>query len=76
LKDKNYRSVLKSISWRITGTIDTFVISYLITGKFTIAMSISGVEILTKFTLYYFHERVWNKINIGRGKVTEPDYEI
>ncbi|MDD4970427.1 MAG: DUF2061 domain-containing protein [Paludibacter sp.] len=76
MKDKNYRSVLKSISWRITGTIDTFVISYFITGKFTIAMSISGVEILTKFTLYYFHERLWNKINIGREKVTEPDYEI
>jgi uncharacterized membrane protein len=76
LKDKNYRSVLKSISWRITGTIDTFVISYLVTGKFAIAMSISGVEILTKFTLYYFHERLWNKINIGREKPLEPDYEI
>lgn len=76
MKDKSYRSLLKSISWRITGTIDTFVISYLITGKFTIAMSISGVEILTKFTLYYFHERLWNKINIGRVKEIEPDYEI
>ena len=76
MKDKNYRSLLKSISWRITGTIDTFVISYLITGKFTIAISISGVEILTKFTLYYFHERIWNKINIGREKPVENDYQI
>ena len=76
MKDKNYRSLLKSISWRITGTIDTFVISYLITGKFTLAISISGVEILTKFTLYYFHERVWNKINIGREKPVPIDYEI
>jgi len=76
LKDKNYRSILKSISWRITGTIDTFLISYFITGKFTIAMSISGVEILTKFTLYYFHERLWNKINIGREKEIQPEYEI
>ena len=76
MKDKNYRSILKSISWRITGTIDTFLISYFITGKFTIAMSISGVEILTKFTLYYFHERLWNKINIGREKEIQPEYEI
>ena len=76
MKDKNYRSILKSISWRITGTIDTFFISYLITGKFTIALSISGVEILTKFTLNYFHERVWNKINIGREKPVPIDYEI
>ena len=76
MKDKNYRSILKSISWRITGTIDTFLISYFITGKFTIAMSISGVEILTKFTLYYFHEMLWNKINIGREKEIQPEYEI
>jgi len=76
MQDKNYRSILKSISWRITGTIDTFLISYFITGKFTIAMSISGVEIFTKFTLYYFHERTWNKINIGREKEILPEYEI
>lgn len=76
MKEKNYRSLLKSISCRVTGTIDTFVISYLITGKFTVAVSISGVEILTKITLYYFHERIWNKINIGREKQTAPDYEI
>ena len=76
MKEKNYRSLLKSISWRITGTIDTFIISYIITGKLTLAFSISGVEVFTKITLYYFHERIWNKINIGREELTEPDYEI
>jgi len=75
MHDKNYRSLLKSISWRVTGTIDTFVISYLITGKIHLALSISGVEVLTKITLYYFHERIWNKINIGREKGA-PEYEI
>jgi uncharacterized membrane protein len=76
MREKNYRSLLKSISWRITGTIDTFVISFLITGKMTLALSISGVEIITKISLYYFHERVWNKISIGREKETPVDYEI
>ena len=76
MKDKNYRSLLKSISWRITGTIDTFVISFLITGKIAIALSISGVEIITKITLYYLHERVWNKTDIGRAKNDAPEYEI
>ncbi len=76
MKDKNYRSLLKSVSWRITGTIDTFIISYIITGKVSLAFSISGVEVFTKISLYYFHERIWNKIDIGREKPTEPDYEI
>ena len=66
MKEKNYRSLLKSISWRLTGTIDTFVISFLITGQVKTAISISGVEILTKITLYYFHERLWNRIKIGK----------
>ncbi|HRZ97047.1 MAG TPA: DUF2061 domain-containing protein [Paludibacter sp.] len=76
MKEKNYRSLVKSISWRVTGTIDTFVISFLITGKVTTAMSISGVEIITKVLLYYFHERVWNKINFGKIKETPNDYQI
>lgn len=66
--EKSYRSLIKSISWRITGTIDTFVISFLITGQIKFALSISGVEVITKIILYYLHERLWNKINIGRIK--------
>jgi uncharacterized membrane protein len=76
MKEKSYRSLLKSISWRITGTIDTFVISWLITGEITLALSISGVEILTKITLYYFHERLWNKIKLGKVEKDANDYQI
>lgn len=76
MKEKNYRSLLKSVSWRLTGTIDTFVISFLITGQVKTAISISGVEILTKITLYYFHERLWNKIKIGKVAETPNDYQI
>ncbi len=76
MKEKNYRSLVKSISWRVTGTIDTFVISYIITGKVATAVSISGVEIVTKILLYYFHERAWNKINFGKVKETANDYQI
>jgi uncharacterized membrane protein len=76
MKEKNYRSLLKSVSWRITGTIDTFIISYIITGKISLAFSISGVEIFTKISLYYFHERLWNKIKIGKIVETLIDYQI
>ncbi len=60
------RSLLKSISWRIIGTLDTIIISYLITGKLAFALSIGGIELVTKMILYVVHERVWNKINWGR----------
>jgi uncharacterized membrane protein len=60
------RSAIKAISWRIIGTIDTFVLSYFITHKTITAASIAGLEVLTKTILYYFHERSWNKIQWGR----------
>jgi uncharacterized membrane protein len=61
--DKPIKSIMKSISWRIVGTIDTMVISYFITGRVTIALSIGSVEVLTKTVLYYFHERLWAHIH-------------
>lgn len=60
------RSLLKAISWRVFGTIDTILIAWLIAGDISIAFSIGSVELITKFILYYFHERLWNVIKIGK----------
>ena len=60
------RSLLKAITWRLTGTADTFVIGFLVTGRVTIAGSIAATELLTKLALYYGHERVWSLIHWGR----------
>jgi len=60
------RSFVKALTWRTTGTLDTFIISLLITKKPFIAASIASVEVLTKIVLYYFHERIWNKVQWGR----------
>lgn len=54
-------SVLKTLTWRIIGTIDTMVISYFLTGNLDIAMSIGGIEVVSKMVLYYIHERAWLK---------------
>jgi hypothetical protein len=62
------RSFIKALTWRTTGTIDTFILSYIITGKGKLALAISGMEIFTKIFLYYVHERVWNKVNWGRNQ--------
>ncbi len=59
--DSNAKSIMKTISWRVVGTIDTMIITYLLTGELTIALSIGSVELFTKMILYYFHERLWNK---------------
>jgi uncharacterized membrane protein len=65
-REAHGRSFAKAVSWRITGTIDTFIISFIVTGKITIAGSIAGVELMTKIGLYYLHERIWAMISWGR----------
>lgn len=64
--DSNLKSLLKTISWRIVGTIDTMVISYIITGDFSTAFSIGSVEVVTKMVLYYLHERVWATVKVRK----------
>ncbi len=61
------RSFVKAFSWRIFASTDTFLISWLITGKISWAGTITLLEIVTKTILYYFHERGWNKIKWGRA---------
>jgi bifunctional enzyme CysN/CysC len=60
------RSVAKAISWRATGSLDTFVVAAVITGSLTSAGGVALAEILTKTVLYYVHERVWALIAWGR----------
>jgi uncharacterized membrane protein len=71
--DKHYRSLVKAVSWRITGSIDTMIISFLITGKLKWALTISGVELFTKIGLYYVHERLWEKVPLGRIQKADKD---
>jgi uncharacterized membrane protein len=64
--EKPVRSIAKALSWRIVGTLDTLVVSYFVTGKLVLAASIASVDFLTKLVLYFFHERIWNKIKWGK----------
>jgi uncharacterized membrane protein len=66
VRDRPMKSVLKSITCRIVGTIDTILISYLLTGKVLIAFSIGSLEVFTKMFLYFLHERLWEQIRWGR----------
>ena len=75
--DSHLRSLLKAVSWRCVGTLDTFVVSFVVlnvTGATAgvghaarISGSIAAVEVVTKVALYYFHERAWARVKLGRG---------
>lgn len=69
--EERKRSILKAFSHRAVSTLYTTTISFVITGKISVAISIGLVEIFTKPILYYLHERVWNKIKFGRKKDIE-----
>ena len=51
--------LIKALSWRILGTLDTFLVTWFITGQPVLALTISAVEFFTKITLYWLHERAW-----------------
>ena len=60
------QSLLKTISWRFIATITTFLISGAILNDFNeIALFIALLELISKFILYYLHERIWIKIPLG-----------
>ncbi len=76
MQDKPYRSIIKAFSYRLTGTLATIMISFLISGRIKIALSIGVIELVTKIALYYLHERAWNRIPFGRVKERPPEYSI
>ena len=59
------RSLLKTISWRILASTDTFLLTWLVTGSHKAGLAVSGLEVITKMILYYFHERAWLRSDYG-----------
>jgi len=62
------RHLLKTITWRIVGTVDTMLLAWIISDNPLIGLKVGGLEVFTKMFLYYFHERAWYKINFGKLK--------
>lgn len=59
------RHIAKTITWRLVGTIDTIVLSWMVSGDPFIGLQIGAFEVISKMILYYLHERAWYKINFG-----------
>jgi|TARA_B100001142_G_scaffold327203_1_gene384293 uncharacterized membrane protein len=60
------RSLVKTITWRVIATTDTFILAWLFTSDEVIAASIAGLEVVTKLILYYMHERGWSSLQWGQ----------
>ena len=60
--DSKFRSLVKTISWRLTGSGATFLISLLISNNISIAGTIAVIQLVANTILYYIHERIWNNI--------------
>lgn len=57
------RHIAKTVSWRIIGTLDTMILSGIITGSWITGLAIGSVEVVTKMVLYFLHERAWYRFS-------------
>jgi uncharacterized membrane protein len=72
-REAQSRSLAKATSWRILGSLDTFLLSWLFTSDVKAAGAIATAEVLTKMVLYYVHERAWSRIGWGLGKAVPAE---
>jgi len=65
--DLKKRTLVKTITWRVTASLTTFLIAWILTGNLLIGISIGSIEAIAKIFLYYYHERIWNNINWAKN---------
>jgi uncharacterized membrane protein len=66
--DSHARTIVKAVSWRVIATLTTMTIVFLFTRKIILSLGVGLVEVVTKITFYYLHERSWHKISWGKTK--------
>ena len=66
MTETKVRSLIKALSWRVLATLTTFSIAFFLTGEIIIALEIGFLDMVIKILIYFVHERVWAKSNIGR----------
>ena len=65
-EESRYRSVLKTLSWRMVATTTTFLLVFIFTGKLALSAGVGVTEVIIKLIFYYFHERLWLLIPLGK----------
>jgi uncharacterized membrane protein len=66
MNETTSRSIVKALTYRFWQSLNTFIISLVVTGKIDMAAAIVSIEVVVKIVIYFFHERIWTKIKWGR----------
>jgi adenylylsulfate kinase len=68
-RETHARSVMKAVSWRVTGTVATTALVFLFTRKFALSLMVGVVEFVSKIGMFWLHERAWDRLRFGREEV-------
>jgi uncharacterized membrane protein len=71
LSDTAGRSLVKAVSWRITASLATFIISFFVSSDLSVAGVIASIQFVVNLILYFIHERIWNRVEWGKSINTE-----
>ncbi len=74
MRETRLRSILKALTWRLIASLVTASIVFIITHEAAMAVSVGILDSLVKIFFYYFHERVWT--GIALGKIVHPLAEL
>lgn len=67
MSDLLRRSIAKTVSFRLIGSGANFLFAWLMTGNFVFATSLVFFQLFVITTIYFVHERVWDKVQWGRS---------
>jgi len=77
LSDTRLRSLVKAVSWRITGVVFGAVLAWILypLGRETTVLTFTVVYHVVRTIQYYLHERMWEHIPLWRKttKLQSPD---
>jgi adenylylsulfate kinase len=72
--DTHKRTFLKTVSWRVLASFTTTGVTFVLTGRLDLAISVGVADSVVKFFIYYLHERMWSRSRYGQ--IRKPEYEI
>lgn len=70
-RETHARSVMKALSWRVTGTVATTALVFVFTRRLALSVAVGGLEFVTKIGIYWLHERMWDRLRFGKKQI-EP----
>jgi uncharacterized membrane protein len=62
------RSIGKTVSYRVAGTLVTAGLAYLLTRRWELAFTLGTADTAIKLVVFFLHERLWERISFGRRR--------